>query len=79
MTRNEMLSSTVCCQSLTRNSSCSLVCLNTADATGNVVLNNGEPVYKKRKPSTKAPELTKLADRILKKCDVDTSNWGDAK
>jgi hypothetical protein len=43
------------------------------------VLNNGEPVYKKRKPSTKAPELTKLADRIEKKCDVDTSNWGDAK
>jgi hypothetical protein len=36
-------------------------------------------VYKKRKPSTKAPELTKLADRIEKKCDVDTSNWGDAK
>jgi hypothetical protein len=51
----------------------------TADATGNVVLNNGEPVYKKRKPSTKAPELTKLADKIEKKCEVDVSNWSDGK
>jgi len=43
---------------------------------------NGQPVLKKRKPSTKEPDLSKLAARVIAKCNVSQSaksKWSNNK